>query len=179
MKGKLNEIALFEKIVEKYQRPMFLYACNLMHSDEEAEDVVQDIFLKLWNNMTFRDLQPDVLKTYLLRAVKNTCIDRLSASRMSLQRVDLAYLDILEEEASRLDEHLIQEVRKEMEALPEKTRKVLHAVYFMNLKYQDAAELLGVSVNTVKTLLKYGIKQLKEKLSDKFELFLFLHVSCD
>ena len=85
------------------------------------------------------------------------------------------------EEAERLDDSAVELIRGALEKLPDKTRLVVTVVMLQEKMYKEAAEELGVSVNTVKTLLKQGMRELRELLKDKQELifyFYLLHAEC-
>ena len=84
-------------------------------------------------------------------------------------------------EAERLDDSAVELIRGALEKLPDKTRLVVTVVMLQEKMYKEAAEELGVSVNTVKTLLKQGMRELRELLKDKQELifyFYLLHAEC-
>lgn len=106
-----------------------------------------------------------LLRTYLFRSVKNNCLNRLKKKDVLRDRLDLLREDIVEEEMVNWNDELIQEVENEIANMPEQTREIIQAVFFRDLKYQEVADQLGVSINTVKTLLKHGMKYLRERFS--------------
>ena len=73
-------------------------------------------------------------------------------------------MDIPVEMIVDIDEERMDAVRQEVERLPERTRQVVEGVMLRGLKYKEAAEELEISINTVKFLLKAGIKRLRERL---------------
>lgn len=164
----------FEQIYKEYSKPMFLYAISFLTTEEDAEDVIQEIFMNLWQTGNFQDIHLPSLKTYLFRSVKNTCLNRLKKKDIISERLEMIHEEVMEEEALRLNDDLIREIEAEIECLPAQTREVIRGVYFHNLKYQEIAERLGVSLNTVKSLQRYGMQHLRNRFSDRLDLFLMM-----
>lgn len=73
-----------------------------------------------------------------------------------------------------VSQELIKAIRQAIEELPRKTRMVVEAIVVEGKKYKETAEELGVSVNTVKTLLNGGLKQLRQQFPDSLLLFFFV-----
>ena len=164
----------FEQIYRDYSKPMFLYALSFLTSEEEAEDVIQEVFVNFWKDNTFQKVKGEVTKIYLFRSVKNNCLNRLKKKDVLKDRLDLLYGDVAEEEMMTWNDELIQEIETEISNMPEQTREIIQGVFFQGLKYQEVADQLGISINTVKTLLKNGMKHLREHFSGRGDLFLFV-----
>ena len=81
---------------------------------------------------------------------------------------------MVEEEVYSISPELLASIYAAINALPEKTRLVVTSVIVQNKKYKEAADELGVSVNTVKRLLSNGLKQLRKQFSDALVMFFFL-----
>ena len=166
-----------EQVFRRYSKPMLLYALSFSIAETEAEDVVQEVFLNFLKTGSFTVLQEEVVKTYLFRSVKNNCLNRLEKKDVLRDWVDIMYEEAVEEQVSALNDQLIAEIRDEIERMPFQTREVIHAIFFRGCKYQEAADQLGVSINTVKTLLKNGMRHLRERFADRLDLFLIFAVS--
>ena len=143
----------FEQIYRDYSKPMFLYALSFLTSEEEAEDVIQEVFVNFWKDNTFQKVKGEVTKIYLFRSVKNNCLNRLKKKDVLRDRLDLLYEDVAEEEMMTWNDELIQEVETEITNMPEQTREIIRGVFFQDLKYQEVADQLGISINTVNLLL--------------------------
>lgn len=169
-----GDIAAFEQLFYLYHRPLFLYAISFFDYEEDAKDLVQDVFMKFWNDKSYKNILNDkALKTYLFRSVRNACLNKLGKKDIIVKKVDVIATDVLEEGFSLYNEDLLEEIKLEILNLPEKTREVITSVFFNKLKYKEAAEELGISVNTVKSYLRSGVQHLRNKFSDKMEMFLF------
>jgi RNA polymerase sigma factor, sigma-70 family len=164
----------FEDIYKEYAKPLFLYALSFLVSEEEAEDVIQEVFINFWKDDIYRQIKDEVTKTYLFRSVKNNCLNRLKKKDVLRDRLDLLREDVVEEEMMTWNDELIQEVETEIAEMPEQTRVIIQSVFFREMKYQEVADQLGISINTVKTLLKNGMRHLRERFVGRMDLFLVI-----
>ena len=126
---------VFEQIYRDYSKPMFLYALSFLTSEEEAEDVIQEVFVNFWKDETYRKVKGEVTKTYLFRSVKNNCLNRLKKKDVLRDRLDLLREDIVEEEIMKWNDELIQEVESEIDRMPEQTKLIIRGVFFREMKY--------------------------------------------
>lgn len=81
--------------------------------------------------------------------------------------------EIIEEETFLFDEKIIGEIKEELEQMPRQTRKIISLIFIQNVKYQEVADEMNISINTVKTLLRNGIKHLRNRFSDRFLILYF------
>ena len=153
-----------DALFERYYRPLVVFAESYLHDLQSTEDLVQEQMVKLWSKQTFAGIVPEALGTFLFTVVKNACINWLEKKRLPVKSLDLLHYQIALEEAERLDDSAVELIRGALEKLPDKTRLVVTVVMLQEKMYKEAAEELGVSVNTVKTLLKQGMRELRELL---------------
>ncbi len=167
----------FAAIYKEHSKPLLAYALQFFPLEEEAKDIVQEVFMNLWENHLFLKVRNEALKTYLFRAVRNTCLNRLKKKDIVCDRLDDIREDIEETETRILNEDLINEIKKEIAAMPDQTREIITGIYFLNLKYQEVADRLGISLNTVKTLLRTGLVHLRKQFGSRTDLFLALVIA--
>lgn len=165
-----------EALFERYYKPLVVFAEAYTHDLSTAEDLVQDQMVKLWMKHAFEHVVAKALSTFLFAVVKNACINWTEKKKLPVTSLDLPHFQIALDEAEQMDESVIQLITAAMHSLPEKTRRVMECVVLHEKMYKEAAEELGVSVNTVKTLLRQGMKELRERFRDKQELLLLLSV---
>lgn len=171
---KKGEKRGLEMLFRRFYSPLVLYACKFIHERSEAEDIVQEVFIKFWKRDKFSDIE-SYLRSYLYQSVRNTCLNRL-ASRKGIVRQgldcvrNLAEPDWTDENGLRKK---LEEIYQEIDRLPEKTRMVLKAVLLENKKYRDVAVEMNISENTVKTLLARGLAVLRNRLNNTTFIFLF------
>ena len=147
------------------------FARVIVGSPEVAEDVVQEVFIRIWERKMKISNQMS-LDSYLYVAVRNSCI---SFNRKEIA-VGLERVMYQAEESHVYDWKGIWEA---VDSLPQQCREVLVLVVFEDMKYAEAAEKLGISVNTVKTQMKISYRELRAKLSKDELLLLYAFFSSD
>ena len=151
-----------EDIFRRYYRPLCLYALRYLRSPENSEDVVQDC---LTDFLERRDDGHDVadVKSYLFMMVRNRSLDMLRrASFIDRSATDEEFDDLIDED-DREDAAFIEaRLWTAIDSLPEKCREVLLMSKRDGLKYEEIAEEMGISVNTVKNQISKALKALKE-----------------
>ena len=164
-KNRAEKKERFEHIYKEYSKAMYLYALSFLVSEEEAEDAIQEVFINFWKDNTYQKIQNEVT---------NNCLNRLKKKDVLRDRLDLFREDVAEEEMMMWNDTLIQEVGTAIEEMPEQTREIIQSVFFREMKYQEVADYLGISINTVKTLLKNGMRHLRERFAERVDLFLII-----
>ena len=160
-------------LFEKYYKPLVLWADTFLNDISMSEDLVQELFIKLWEQGLYSQLRPETLRTYLYTAVHNRALNLLDKNdpiRLAFQ-VD----DGLEfwEENNEPEEEIMRQVDEAIAKLPDRSREIIELVYLKNMKYKEVAEKLQISMSTVKTLLVNSLKTLRKEFKDKNNLFLF------
>ncbi len=151
----------FSRAVMPHSRKMFAIAYRLLQRTDEAEDVVQDIFVKLWQ---MRQKLPPTgqLEAFVLTATRNLCIDRIrsrheTASDEDGQWTEESFDDDWVEDTDRLKLTL-----QLMKQLPRDQQKVLHLKVFEDLTNDEISELLKLKPDNVRQLLSRARRRLKE-----------------
>ena len=166
---------------------LFLFAKEYVLFDEEAENIVQDIFLMLWEKR--EALRVDVsLTAYLFTLVKNKCIDFLRhqmVEQMYSENVKHEYNEELNVKLFALEsfdhnfsseEDIETLLRNAIDKLPERCRLIFIKSRIEGRKYKEIAEELNLSVNTVEGQISIALKKLREELKDYLPLLLFLFI---
>jgi RNA polymerase sigma-70 factor (ECF subfamily) len=165
-----------EALFKRYYRPLVVFANTYVHHLEEAEDIVQEQFVKLWGNGNLEHIPEGALSTYFFTVVKNACINFLDKKKLPLSSLNFSHYQIACKEAEMLDDEVVNVITTALQGLPEKTRQVVECVILNERSYKDAAVELSVSTNTIKTLLRLGMKTLRDTLQDQRTLLLFFHL---
>lgn len=159
-------------LFRRYYKPLILFSNSLLNDDTFSEDIVQDVFYHFINTHAYNRISPNTLATFLFRAARNLCVNKIRNTR-EYTYAELLSFEATEEEAITFSPELVEAIRKAIRQLPEKTRAVVLSIIVEKKKYKETAESLNVSVNTVKTLLNHGLKQLRKQFSDP-AIFLFM-----
>ena len=164
----------FEWFYRMYSKTLFLYEISFLVVEEDAEDVISEVFINFWKSKAFEQIQDEAVKTYLFRSVRNTCLNLLKKKSIQRDILDEFCEDVLEQEVMNWNDELIRDIEFEISTMPERTREIIYDVFFHGMKYQEVADRLGISINTVKTLLRNGIKHLKTCFAERMDLFLYI-----
>ncbi len=171
----------FEKLYKLYYPKMFAFAKNYVPANEDAENIVQDVFLTLWERKEEIEIS-FTLTTYLFTLVKNRCLNFLRHKLIeeeynSQMKKELGFkLYALEvfDYSYQSEEELQEIIRRALDALPERCREVFIKSRIEGLKYKEISDELGISVNTVENQIVTALRKLRVALKDYLPLLLFL-----
>lgn len=183
---KINEgeMDVFRHLYKEYYPSLCIYAKRFTKEKEIAEEVVQDIFIKLWEQRGNLIIKGSI-KSYLFISVKNHCLNHLKHLQVinkfneyytQLVKDAQEYYNISQESGDSLliVNELQEKLSKEIELLPEQCRKIFLLSRLDGLKHQEIAAKLGVSVNTVHRQTSIALEKLRAALKDYLTLFLLL-----
>lgn len=162
-----NELA-FEQLFYKYYASLCLFTFQFSHDREIAEEIVQEIFVKIWAKRKTLQIKTSV-KHYLLSSVRNQSFNRIQHEKVEKHYARQVRLEMPDESDSDLcfqEVGLSLKIEKSIELLPEKRREIFRLSREEGLKYHEIAERLHLSVKTVETQMGLALKQLRESLKD-------------
>lgn len=155
-----------EKLFRVVRGNLFRYVRGLV-GDEHAEDVLQDVFVKLWRNLKWLE-QPELFRPWAYRIASRICFACLKRKRRWFERHDE---QVALEELASVGTNGIPELLAGMDALFDlvspASRAVMLLHYGQDLAIEDAAAILGISVGTAKSRLAYGLACLRKHMKGK------------
>ncbi|MDR1120796.1 MAG: RNA polymerase sigma-70 factor [Dysgonamonadaceae bacterium] len=175
----------FSRIYVLYFPKMVRFAREYVISEEEAKNIVQDLFLYLWEQRETLNAISN-LNAFLFTLIKNRCIDyyrrynRFESKKESLDNIRERELHLRMEALRQFDvnmfsTHEIEEILdKAIQNLPEKCRQVFVLSRMEGLKHEEIACRLDISVNTVQNHISTALRKLKVELKDFLPLFVFI-----
>lgn len=165
-----------DELYDNFYDELVLWADTILNDVGEAEDLVQEFFVRLWENKLNDNLVGERVRSYLYVSVRNMAVRKVKELHR-LQRIpDMSVVERVWEDEENSHDEMIEQVLKALDALPPRSREVLECVHLKNMKYAEVAELLGISVATVKTLLVRSLKTLRGIVSDTiFLLYILIH----
>ena len=152
--------AIVEWVVDRYLNGLYQYTRGLLRSDQEAEDVVQETFLKLWQAPQQWNPNKGALSTWLYRVAHNRCLDILRRSKRTEavhETVEISHASAVEEEK---DQGGIFELA--FQRLSTEYRNALILAYGQGMAAREMAEVLGISSSAVNSLMARARRQLHE-----------------
>lgn len=165
----------FDTLFIKYYAMLCAYARSFV-SLEDAEEVVQDTMLWIWENRKTNHIDSSI-HHYLFKAVKNKCFTLINKNSLRFQIENILTPDIqelFEDPDFYIMEELTQKIEKAILTLPESYRTAFEMHRFQNKTYQEIAEELNVSSKTVDYRIQQALKLLRTELRDYLPLLLFL-----
>lgn len=166
----------FERIFRELYRPLTAYAFRFVRELPVAENIVQDVFLKLWQGRKELTINSS-LTHYLFRSVRNHSINQLNKTKVRSEyiRVQIEKETVNEDYNAFFPEiGLLNKIEAAIGALPEKRQEIFRLAREEGLKYREIAERLDLSVKTVEAQMTLALKQLREALKEYHHLLLFL-----
>jgi len=159
----------FERLVPAYRRRVFGLAFSILRDRAAAEDLAQEVFVKLWQALSRYDGRAR-LSTWIYAITRNAAVSALRARRRSVSMSDPGVLAEVEGLATApatdpVDAGLLRQV----EALPEKQRQAVMLYYMDERPVDEVAEMMGMPVNTVKTHLHRARASLADALGAREE----------
>ncbi len=177
----------FETIYVTHHSRMLRFAQEYVNSKEDAENIVHDIFLELWDNKSNLLVHTNIF-SFLFTSVKNRCIDFLrhkttvekSKSQIlyetnNLFKFNLESLEAIDDKV--FSEQNIEEIIQDaINSLPEKCREIFILNKIQGKKQKEIAKLLDISINTVEAQMAIAYKKLRELLKNNFPILFFFFI---
>lgn len=166
----------YNYLIDTYHHKLCVYANSLVKNIYSAEDIVQNVFIKVWEQRT-RLKTNHAIKSFLYKLVYNEFID-LYRKNQSLFSLEKSYYDalnsiVLEDDSESL-QRVINVVNKEIQNLPPKCKEVFILSKKEGLTNIEIAEHLDVSIKTVEAQITKAFSILRSSLDEKIKNFLFL-----
>lgn len=162
-----GDIPAFEKLFEDHYLGLCLYAKKIVADVDQARDIVQDVFVTLYDTRHTITIKSSV-KSYLYKAVRNASLNHLKQS--DTRNAHHEYLRYRLPEEDDQDQmiriELEEKILEAIQGLPAKCRRIFEMNRFEGKKNKEIAEILGLSIRTVETQVSNALKILREHLGD-------------
>jgi RNA polymerase sigma-70 factor (ECF subfamily) len=157
----------FKLLLNKYQQKIYWHIRRIVIEHEDADDVVQDVFIKVWKNLeSFR--QDSQLYTWLYRIATNESITFLNKKKTkfnsSFEELSEKLSDSLNDDNYFTGDQIQKKLQKALLTLPEKQRLVFNMKYYDDLKFQEISDILGTSVGALKASYHLAVKKIEQFL---------------
>lgn len=163
--GRPNDVD-FEVLFKTHYKALHAYAAVILKDEDDAEEIVQQLFLKFWEKRELLAVQTS-LKAYLYKCVYHDSLNYLKHQKVkekyqdfTQHRMDNSYNDRIE--VSELQE----QINLALNDLPEQCRTIFQMSRFEDLKYREIADELGIAVKTVENQMGKALRIMRIKLAD-------------
>jgi RNA polymerase sigma-70 factor (ECF subfamily) len=170
---KKGDKTAFKEIYSRFSQVTYNLALRILKDKEDAEEVVQEIFLQIWNKAYSYDPDRGAVSIWVVNIARSRSIDKLRTVGYRNKNVEIdeekvnSNVDLSRTIEDR-DESK-QVIKKALDSLPDKQRIAIELVYFGGLTHIEAAEELEEPVGTIKTRIRLGVMKLKDKIMPYIE----------
>lgn len=163
-----NEQA-FQWLYENYSAALYGVLLKVVREEEQAQDLLQEVFVKIWNNLASYDRQKGRLFTWMLNITRNTAIDSIRAGKAMSRPSAAQTLSSSDESTFLVDrQHSVAPenpdhigLKDVVAKLRPDRRELINLVYFGGYTHEEAAEALSLPLGTVKTRIRSALQELK------------------
>lgn len=174
MNRTFENINDFQNIFKEYYNPLLNFINSYLHNIENSKEVVQNTFLKVWENRLNIDVNSSV-KSYLFQMAKNTMIDYIRKNKkysLNLELNQELEQNFMHVSTEVIDPYIIKNaVLKVMTKLKPKNKEIFELHKFEGLTYMEIADYLNISKRTVEDNISRTLKYLKDELKDHPDFF--------
>lgn len=157
----------FEMLVKKYQREVYQNVRRIVGLHDDANDVSQNVFIKIWRHLnSFRG--ESSLKTWILRICTNESLTFIEKKKKLLHLTDDSYTDwmlqTIPDDKYLSSEKIVQLIQQAIVMLPEKQRVVFSLRYYEEMPYEEMSKLLNTSEGALKASYHFAVKKVEDFL---------------
>jgi RNA polymerase sigma-70 factor (ECF subfamily) len=162
---------VFEQVFHACYENLCQYAFTILKDMDEAEDIVQSMFLKVWEKRGELNIQQS-MRSYLFRAVYHQCINQLEHRTIKMKHREYGVYEGLYkvQQPEVFPEELSENIRTAINDLPHQCRTIFMMSRYEELRYAEIAQKLNISVNTIENQISKALRILRLKLKDHFIL---------
>ena len=179
MNLSINHSVHYQQIYQKYMPSLVRFALKFVN-EAEAEDLVQDIFLKYWDK-ELNNFPEEEVSRLLYTSVRNACIDTLRHKEYQQIFLEKQAIQLRIDELNYyhdpdklfMQNDLLQKIQTKISELPEKSQEIFRMTYIEGLHTAEIAERLNISVRTVENLVYRSLKLLRKNCSNLLYFLLF------
>ncbi len=164
-------------VFRDYYKPLVRYGTTFLKDSDEAEDVVQQVFVSLWEKRTQQDIHTSI-RAVLYKSVQNACLNKIKHLKIRNNYAEELKATAAYENSSdpaQVNE-LNERIRMAMETMPEQCGRIFKMSRFEQLRYQEIADQLGLSVKTVENQMGKALKIVREELKDYLPLLILFFI---
>ena len=160
-------------VFRDYYKPLVRYGNTFLKDSDETEDIVQQVFVSLWEKRAQLDIHTSI-RAVLYKAVQNACLNKIKHLKVRTAYAEELKTGSVHAETSdpvQVNE-LNERIQLAMEQMPEQCGRIFKMSRFEQLRYQEIADQLGLSIKTVENQMGKALKIVREELKDYLPLLI-------
>ena len=159
----LHEEQAYSFLYDRYAKALFVVIYQIVPQQEMAEDILQEVFVKIWQNIHSYDAGKGRLYTWMLNIAHNQAVDRTRSKDFNNRSKTIELSETVYDKSAGIY-NKIDDVglKKTLSMLPEESRKLLELAYFQGYTHEEIATILNLPLGTVKTRIRAVIIQLRK-----------------
>lgn len=164
----LKEEWAYVALFDAYYHKLYLFAERYIYDSDKAHDIIQDLFVRIWERREPLLLKSESLRYYLFTAVRNNCLNYLRSLQIEDKNNERYLYACMESHNLEVldNEELLKEIQMVLDSLPDRCRQICLLRFMDGYKYREIAEQLGINENTVKVQLFRGMNRLKKMMAE-------------
>jgi RNA polymerase sigma-70 factor (ECF subfamily) len=178
---KLGDEQAFELLFRKYYVTLCSFANKFLNDPEEAREIVQEVFIKIWEGRD--EIDPDLsVKSYMFKITQNQSLNKLRKKKAESAYIEiykLMYIDHSDFSSyeSIFTRELEDRIASAMNTIPQKCKRVFELSRIEGLKYGEIAGVLNISIKTVEAQMSKALQILRMELKDYIEIIIIIFIS--
>jgi RNA polymerase sigma factor (sigma-70 family) len=159
---QMHDDQAYSYLYDNYSKALFSIILQIIPQQQLAEDVLQEVFIKIWQNIQSYDASKGRLFTWMLNIARNQAIDRARSKEFNNRSKTSELTENVYDR--KTVQSMINDVglQKTMENMPEESRKLLDLAYFQGYTQEEIAKILNLPLGTVKTRIRSTLIQLRD-----------------
>lgn len=155
----------FKTLVLKYQKPLYWHIRRMIHSHEDSNDLLQNVFVKIYKSIhAFKG--ESKLYTWMYRIATNECLSFLRRKNKTIIVRNLDHLSTVKEDPYFTGDQIQLHLKKAIEKLPLKQKQVFIMRYYDELSYQTISEIVDTSIGGLKASYHHAVKKIENYLKE-------------
>lgn len=172
---RARDAGALEELYDLYNRLLFAMVISIVEKREEAEDVLQEIFLKIWNKADLFDADRGNVYNWIITLARNQAIDRIRSKGYKTQEkqtvsIDKSLFSLEGDQYNPMKTTIFSDraelVKKALDEIPEEQSEVIKIAYYRGMSQSEISDYLGIPLGTVKTRTRQGMIKLKNILGE-------------
>lgn len=162
-----GDVQAFENLIDKYKTTVFNYCLRIINNYHKAEEITQEVFIKVYNNIATYDSQKSALSTWIFTIAHNTCINsfRNSKREISLDKIDIQSNTNSLEEQFIVNDNL-SKLSQAIQELSVKYRSLIIMKDYLGLKCNEISKILNLPEGSVKSGLHHARLKIRTLMGD-------------